>query len=227
MQNQNNQLAKSNYQLTFSQDEIKVLVARFKSPNITEIEWNTFMMEAMSRGLNPFLNEIYLVKYKEKCTTMVSVHAMFNVVSQNPKYAGLGEAEFEDKDGKIISCKKSIYMFTENGERVAIATAKLYMSEYNQGNNLWLTKPRTMLEKCVDAHLFRKFPTGGRLGSVYTADEIKDAEYEDVTPKKTTENWREKKPELVEKKPEPVKIEKKPETKTQPPAPSNNLDLDI
>jgi hypothetical protein len=57
-------------------------------------------------------------------------------------------------------------------DRVKETTIEAWFNEYNQGNNMWKTKPRTMIRKVAIAQAFRMVFPDELGGLPYTADEI-------------------------------------------------------
>lgn len=58
-----------------------------------------------------------------------------------------------NEDGTIESCEVTVKR--KIGEYVGDYTAKVYFSEYDNGRNLWKSKPRTMIAKVAEMHALR------------------------------------------------------------------------
>ena len=169
------------------------LIQKDIAPNLTKEEFRYFIILCQKSGLDPFLKEVYPLKFgSEKFFIVISVHKLFEIIAKEPSFAGFSKAEFEWDEGKknLISCTKSIRQYKE-GRVLDIYTSTLYFDECaakktnGSLNPMWEEKPTRMLEKCVDAHLCRRFPITQNysLNGLYIEDEVRDAEYTDVTPK--------------------------------------------
>lgn len=137
-----------------------------------------FVEICKSKQLNPFNREIYGIPYGDN----------FNIIVGYEVY--LKRAE---RSGKLNGWK--VEVFGENPQnRKAVITInrkdwtspfvhEVYECEYTTGKNLWVSKPITMLKKVAMAQGFRlAFPE--ELGGMpYTAEELPEPEYKDVTPK--------------------------------------------
>ena len=203
-QNQQNQaLLKIDYvneKFAFTKEE-RALIKELVAKDLSEMEFKLFIIECQKRGLDPFLKEIYALKFNSKTEgsnnsnkffTVISAHKLFEIIAKEQSFAGFSKAEFEwGEDKKYpISCTKSIRQSKE-GRVLDIYTVTLFFNECagkktdGNLNTMWEAKPTRMLEKCVDAHLCRRFPITQNysINGMYIEDEVRDAEYTDVTPK--------------------------------------------
>lgn len=82
---------------------------------------------------------------------------------------GKSAPEYEEKEGRIISCTVTIKrkVDTDIGE----FSAKVYFAEYTTGKNLWTSKPRTMIAKVAEMHALR-MACPEELSQMYTAEEM-------------------------------------------------------
>ena len=203
-QNQHNQSSSQveyiNNKVIIAKEE-RALIKELVAKDLSDAEFKLFIIECQKRGLDPFLKEIYALKFNSKTEDsnsgnkffiVISVHKLFEIIAKEPSFAGFSKAEFEwGEDKKYpISCTKSIRQYKE-GRVTDIYIVTLFFDECvakkknGDLNIMWETKPTRMLEKCVDAHLCRRFPITQNysLNGMYIEDEIRDAEYTDVTPK--------------------------------------------
>lgn len=167
----------------------------------TDDELKLFLYVAQKSGLDPLARQIYFVKrmvnvkqpngawVKEgRMTIQTGIDGFRVVAERSGKYAGQTKAEFEEKDGEIISCTVGVYR--KNAKYPIYATA--YFDEYAQkiktpqGEQLavmWAKMKHTMIAKCAEALALRKsFPQD--LSGIYTAEEMQQA---DVQEKVTNE----------------------------------------
>lgn len=161
-----------------------------------------FMFQAAQRGLNPFKNQmhaVYIYDSQIKGERLVPITGIdgFVKIAQNsdqPKYAGMSEAEFEmypDDDpkwaGYPFSCKVTIYAYNPiNGNREPFTTATVYWDEYvklvdvyengkktgaKKPNSTWQNRPKGQLEKCAQALGLRR-AFAEEIGGLYIDAEV-------------------------------------------------------
>lgn len=162
---------------------------------LTEQQTKQFLAVAGTFGLNPWKREVYAVTYKNKdgSTDMSIVTGYETYIKRaelNPNYDGF-DIEFKGgfKRGKItkqgkngpwqvdalvpdgtVSCVCTVY----RKDRAHPTREEVFFDEYDQGNSMWQSKPRTMLKKVAIVSAFRKaFPLDFG-GMPYTNDELPD-----------------------------------------------------
>lgn len=136
------------------------------------------IMEGMIRG---FTFKNFLQK---------DVYALpFNSDKGGPKYSLITSIDYARKIAqKSGQCgkKEPIYVFAENkkdiiscsvtvqklvGSHVGDYTATVYFNEYDKKQNLWITKPKTMISKVAEMHALRSaFPE--ELEKLYVEEEL-------------------------------------------------------
>ncbi len=174
--------------------------------------------------LNPFMRQIYLIKYdpKDKATFVVAYEEYLKRADRTNKWAGMASGTIDDpKTGAPIKAWAKVF----RKDWAAPLEHEVYYSEYVQFGKgkdgqkyvtkFWREKPRTMLKKVAIAQAFRlAFPD--EMGSLpYTAEEM-PVQHETL----------DKGPvEVVETKREPVKETKK-ETAGAPPEPTDSPSTD-
>ena len=140
---------------------------------LTDVQRNQFAAVAQAFGLNPFKREIYATTYRNKDGhTVMSIVTGYEVylkrAEANPNYNGF-ETKF-DLVNKEMCCTCKVY----RKDRTMPVSSTVWMSEYSTGRNLWVSKPRMMLEKVAIATAFRRaFPCDFG-GMPYTNDELPD-----------------------------------------------------
>lgn len=144
--------------------------------NLTEHEQKMFVSVAMAYGLNPFKREIYLVAYgsgdKRKLSIIVGYEIYLKRAERTGKLDGF-EVSISGifKKGKIQKKKFDGTFYDVHGilpESEVSATCTVWVKgkthpvvwtvwfdEYTQNNEMWLSKPRTMIKKVAIEQAFR------------------------------------------------------------------------
>ncbi|WP_173475083.1 phage recombination protein Bet [Fibrobacter succinogenes] len=162
---------------------------------LNEQQTKQFLAVAGTFGLNPWKREVYAVTYKNKdgSTDMSIVTGYETYIKRaelNPNYDGF-EIEFKGdfKRGKVtksgkngswqvdalvpdgtVSCVCTVY----RKDRTHPTREEVFFDEYDQGNSMWQSKPRTMLKKVAIVSAFRKAFPFDFGGMPYTNDELPD-----------------------------------------------------
>ena len=144
--------------------------------NLTEHEQKMFVSVAMAYGLNPFKREIYPVAYgsgdKRKLSIIVGYEIYLKRAERTGKLDGF-EVSISGifKKGKIQKKKfdgsfYDVQGILPEGEVSATCTVwvkgkthpvvwTVWFDEYTQSNEMWLSKPRTMIKKVAIEQAFR------------------------------------------------------------------------
>ena len=165
---------------------------------LTKQETKQFVEVAKAFQLNPFKREIYCLPYghgeSRRLSIIVGYEVYLKRADQNPAFDGY-TTEFGTENGSL-TCTCTVY----RKDRKYPTSQTVTLKEYNTGKSLWVSKPRTMLEKVAIATAFRRAFPNDFGGMPYTKEELPDDmagdEPRDVTPQ----------PELVAE-PEPVQAE--------------------
>ena len=190
----------SNELITFGKPEME-LIYHTKAKGATPAEFNLFMYDCKSRGLNPLKNEIYFVKREvwdgvKQAKVGVATHQVsidgFRIIAQRSgQYRGQTKVDYGetiDIQGKKVPEYAEIGVMREGFEEPVFARA--YFEEYAQifkGKDkkefmgaMWQKMPRHMLAKCAETLALRKaFPD--YLSNLYTSEEMDSVEGEVVT----------------------------------------------
>lgn len=152
-----------------------------------------FVEIASAFQLNPFIREIYGIPYGDNFSIIVGYEVYLKRAETSGQLAGWrawteGEVKFEQvkktvnkKDGGTF--EKTVTVPRGNLKGCVEIKRKdwdspfyheVYLDEYSQDNEMWGSKPRTMIKKVAIAQGFRMaFPV--ELGGIpYTADELPD-----------------------------------------------------
>lgn len=162
---------------------------------LNEQQTKQFLAVAGTFGLNPWKREVYAVTYKNKdgSTDMSIVTGYETYIKRaelNPNYDGF-EIQFKGgfKRGKVTKSGKNgswqVDALVPDGEVSCICTVyrkdrahpireEVFFDEYDQGNSMWQSKPRTMLKKVAIVSAFRKAFPFDFGGMPYTNDELPD-----------------------------------------------------
>ena len=161
---------------------------------VTDQEVNYFVHLCRGQGLNPFLKEIYLIKFgTQPATFVVSKEAFLKRAEANPQYDGSESGIIVlNKDGELIERKGGFFL--KDSEQVVGGWAKVYrkdrkypsdvqvtFEEYagrtkdGNLNSNWANRPATMIKKVALVQALREaFPND--LNNLYTAEEQGDME---------------------------------------------------
>lgn len=147
---------------------------------LSKQETAQFVEIAKAYQLNPFKREIYCLPYghgeSRRLSIIVGYEVYLKRADMNPFYDGY-ETSFGMENGSL-TCTCKVY----RKDRKVPTSQTVSMKEYSTGKSLWVTKPRTMLEKVAIATAFRRAFPSDMGGMPYTKEEIAEAEPRDVTP---------------------------------------------
>lgn len=151
------------------------------------------MMEGMMRGFTfqDFLKkDVYAIPFKGGYSLITSIDYS-RKLGMKGGIVGTDEAVYEmSEDGKeIISCAMTVHKQFESGY-VGDFVAKVYFKEYTTGNNLWKSKPMTMIAKVAEMHALRK-ACPEELSNSFVAEEM-EQEHDQVSTVLPTGEWEEK-----------------------------------
>lgn len=169
---------------------------------VTDQEVNYFVHLCRGQRLNPFLKEIYLIKFgTQPATFVVSKEAFLKRAEANPQYDGSESGIIVlNKDGELIERKGGFFL--KDSEQVVGGWAKVYrkdrkypsdvqvtFEEYagrtkdGNLNSNWANRPATMIKKVALVQALREaFPND--LNDLYTEEEQGDIQMPmvDTTP---------------------------------------------
>lgn len=151
-----------NGSIELSPSIIRKYIAR--NNNVTDEECYVFTQLCKYQKLNPFLREIYIVKYGNgAASTIVGKETYMKRAYNHPKYRG--HKAWVSEDSQTATCEVYIDGF------VVPITVTVDWAEYKQESPLWRSKPKTMLRKVAIVQAFREaFPE--TFGGLYAEDEM-------------------------------------------------------
>lgn len=162
-------------QIEFSPEQVALIKSQV-APNASDNELCLFLYQAQRSGLDPLTRQIYCIHRGGKMTIQTSIDGFRVIAERSGDYGGQDEPIFTEQDGRVISCKITVYRF-RGDVRYAAAVGVAFMSEYNAGGPMWQKMPHTMLAKCAEALALRKaYPQD--LSGLYTSDEMQQADYQ-------------------------------------------------
>ena len=196
-------------------------IKQFISPLATEAEAYIFLRFCQAQGLNPFVNDAYLIKYdpKAKASIVIGIQALLKRAESNPKYSGYQAGVVVLRDGEPVELQGSLVYrdsdtliggWAEVRRKDWDIPLKVTVSlkEYNKRQAQWNERPATMIEKvALGQGLRRVFPQEvGRLFERQELDtEVGDAE---EMPKIIVETPQETPPAPQDAKPDPAAVVK-------------------
>ena len=180
--------------LSYSKDQIE-LIKKQIAPDATPDELKLFLYQAQRTGLDALSRQIYCIHrnvkqgngWGKKMTIQTSIDGFRVIAERSGNYGGQSEPQFIEQDGKLLSCKVSVFRF-HNEVRYEAAVGVAYWAEYCQTTQdgkpmgLWAKMPHTMLSKVSEALALRKaYPQD--LSGLYTGDEMEQASIPDYIKK--------------------------------------------
>ncbi|RPJ25964.1 MAG: phage recombination protein Bet [Nitrosopumilales archaeon] len=178
--------ADSGQVITLSPDIVRNSIST--DPCVTDGEIAMFLKLCESMKVNPFLREIYLVKYQNKNgknakANFIAGKELFTKRAEShPEYAGMKAGIVtSDNNGVITEREGTIVLPNETliggwaevyrKEYVTPIKNTVSLSEYNAKQGLWFSKPATMIRKVALVQSLREaFPNS--LGGLYTHEEM-------------------------------------------------------
>jgi len=162
-------------------------------------EFEIFVQMGLSTGLNPFLRELWIIKYDEKAAAQIFIarDGYRKIISKNPNYDGhITDAVYSNDEFNvdlIAGYVKHIPNFKSRGTLIG-AYCIVYMknsriphyvfveaSEYNTGRSVWKEKPSTMIKKVAECQAIRM--ADQTCSSTYSEEEMPDDKVTDHNPK--------------------------------------------
>lgn len=187
-----NALAQINNSLTMWEDADKLNeIRKLFAPKLTEQEFHYFVGLGKATGLNPFLREIWSVKYDERspASTFIGRDGYRKAAQSQSDYdyhqadAVYENDTFEIENGLL----KHSYKLTNRGALIgAYCIAKkqdssrpmyvfVELKEYSTGKSIWATKPATMIKKVAESQCLRAC-WQNLLGGTYSEEEMSNSQ---------------------------------------------------
>jgi phage recombination protein Bet len=158
---------------------------------LTDSEFSMFMMLSKNTGLNPFLKEVWAVKYDKNVPAQIFISrdGYRRVIGQNPSYRGHcsdavysndefhcdiqtgaihHKMNFKDR-GRLIGAYSKVLM--ENADIPYYVFVNI--EEYDKNNSIWKEKKATMIKKVAECQAIR-MAAYNQLAGTYSPDEVPD-----------------------------------------------------
>lgn len=169
-------------QITLTPDDVAMYCASGNAP-LTQRDVVNFMATCKALGANPFLGDVYLVKYgSENASIMAGKNYYTRVAVSIPTYDGMaagivcltqaGEVTYR-KGSLALPGDTCIGGWAEVWDKrwTRPVRAEVAMEEYNSHRSLWKTKPLTMIRKVALVQALREaYPD--RFAGTYDASEM-------------------------------------------------------
>lgn len=168
-------------------------------PNIDDKELALVMALCQNQRLNPFIKDVYIIKYGNNPASIVTSKEVFTKRAQaNPRFEGMeAGVTFMTKNGQIVQREGSMPI---NGWELIGGWCKVYvkgyrvpiydevsLSEYSTGKSNWAKMPGTMIRKVALCHALREaFPDDFQ--GLYSMEEMGEAGQVAAESQNTTEN---------------------------------------
>ena len=150
---------------------------------VTDAEVNMFLSLCKFNKLNPFLKEVYLIKYGSSPATMVvGKDVLLKRAMRNPRYEGTkagvitvnAKGELKEREGTFVLDGETLVGGWAQVFVKGYATpiyASVSIKEYSTGQSNWKSKPATMIRKVALAQALREaFPE--ETTALYEASEM-------------------------------------------------------
>ena len=151
----------------FSEAEKNTIKATI-GKNLSDSQFSIFVYTCQALGLNPLLNEVACVTYKNQDgTSTMSIQVMrdgfLTIAHRSGKFAGL-ESGVKGEGANMVGWAK-IY----HKDFTVPIYQEADFSEYSTNRNLWSTKPKTMIKKVAESMALRK---AFNIAGVYSPEEM-------------------------------------------------------
>lgn len=157
-------------------------------PNATDSELALCVELCNRQHLNPFTQDVYLVKYGNAPASIITNYQVFNRrANRQPNYGGIDSGVVVLRDGEVVK-KKGSAVYKIIGEQLIggwaevkftdgkiPAYAELALTDYSTGKSNWAKMPGVMIDKCAKAAAWRlAYP--GEFRGMYVSEEMDQAQ---------------------------------------------------
>jgi len=148
---------------------------------VTNTEIIMFMSLCKYQQLNPFLNEAYLIKFKEDAQIVVGKETFMKRAEACEYYEGFEAGIIVERNGEEVDLEGCYMRSTDKltggwskvhrRDRKYPFISRIMLSEYHKGQSTWNKIPSTMIRKVALVQALREaFPSF--LGDMYDKDEL-------------------------------------------------------
>ncbi|KRN13433.1 phage recombination protein Bet [Fructilactobacillus fructivorans] len=153
---------------------------------VTNQEVVNFLQLCKFQGLNPFLNEAYLVKFRGRPAQIItSKEAFMKRANADPHFQGFKAGIIVQRGDEIVKLNGAIKLPKDTliggwaevyrDDRKVPISVEISLDEFSKGQATWKQMPLNMIRKTAIVNALREaFPEN--LGSLYTEEEQGDPE---------------------------------------------------
>lgn len=170
------------------EDQLKTIKSIY-APNLTEGEFKTFVQLGIATNLNPFLREIWAIKYDKSAPAQIFIgrDGYRKCISRNSAYKSHQVDAVYSNDEFLFDLTKGkithTYNLKDRGKLIGAyclvemaSSPKPYyvfvdINEYNTNRSTWKEKPATMIKKVAECQAIR-MADACTFGGTYDPDEI-------------------------------------------------------
>ena len=156
-------------QKTYSQKDLE-LIKNSYARNTTDQEFDLFMTLARRYALDPFMRQIWAVKYRpdEPARIFTGRDGFLEIAHRSGQFDGM-DSDVVEKDGKVVGAWATVYR--KDMQHPIKVTVRF--DEYRKDTPIWQEKPATMIQKVAESQALRKaFSASG----IYVPEEFGDSE---------------------------------------------------
>lgn len=153
--------------------EDRKLIKETVAKGTTESEFKLFLYTAAKYQLDPLVKQVWCVKYDAKSPAQIFCgrDGFLSIAHRSGQFDGM-ESGTKMVDGELYGWCRVYRKDMSHPFTVAVP-----LSEYNTGNGLWRTKPRTMIQKVAESQALRRaFDISG----IYSPEEIETEPQEPI-----------------------------------------------
>lgn len=176
-----NNLARIEPQQMTWNDEDKKLIKETVAKNTTDAEFKLFLKVAGKYNLDPFVKQIWCVKYGDKPAAIyTSRDGFLSIAHRSGLFDGMETTSIRE-NGKLIGARCAVYRKGYSHPFVV----EVALSEYNTGQNQWAKMPETMIKKVAESQALRRaFDISGMYepGEIDTTETIEGRLVDEPTP---------------------------------------------
>lgn len=159
--------------------------------NVTDQEIVMFLQLAKYQKLNPFLKEVYLVKFRGKpAQNIVSKEAFMKRAENHPQYNGLKAGIIVQRGDELKKLSGAVSLPTDKliggwaevyrKDRPEPSEVEIELKEFSKGQATWNQMPKNMIRKSAIVNALREaFPE--TLGAMYTEDDKQLVSNQDIS----------------------------------------------
>ena len=188
-------------QITITFHDVKTLIC----PYATDQETVVFLKTCQSLSLNPFANEIYLIKYSEddKAAIVIDIHSYLKSAETNESFNGIEAGIVLRDSGGKLEFREGSLLLPDEAEKLAGGYARVFRKDreksfymavnkaeclrYTKSGNLtrfWTKEKQPMMlrKTALKRALVEAFPSlfAGTLSTAEVAD-VTEAEYREMS----------------------------------------------